>query len=112
MGQDAYRECQYDRAIAYFTRAQKLAPAYADVYNHLGACYSQKGQWARAVRQFGLAVRLAPRFTRAWLNLAYTSERQGDADGALWAAKNVLRLDAGNKLALEMVQRLTERKRS
>jgi tetratricopeptide (TPR) repeat protein len=110
MGQDANRECQYGQAIAHFLQAQTLAPAYADVYNHLGACYSQKSQWARAIRQFGLAVKLAPRFTRAWLNLAYTSERQGDTDGALWAARNVLRLDDGNKLALEMVQRLTERK--
>ncbi|HTY08093.1 MAG TPA: tetratricopeptide repeat protein [Candidatus Edwardsbacteria bacterium] len=112
MGQDAYREHRYERAIAHFANALKLSPNYADVYNHLGACYSQQGRWARAVRQFELAIKLAPRFTRAWLNLAYTCERQGDRDRALWAARNALRLNNGNKLAQEIVQRLTTGQRS
>ncbi len=109
MGRDALRAGREKEALILLRRALRLRPKYADIHNLMGVCQSQRGDSTAAARHFLKAVSLAPNFVRAWLNLAFLYEQQGEGRASLAAYRRVLKLDPRNAIAAAAVRRLSSR---
>jgi Tfp pilus assembly protein PilF len=57
-------------------------------------------------------VKLAPHYTRAWLNLAMAQEQLGCPDKALRSCRRVAKLEPNNSLAIETINRLAPVKKA
>jgi tetratricopeptide (TPR) repeat protein len=94
---------------AALEQAVKLDPAFALAQNQLGYLLSREGTAAAnaaAEAHFRLAVKAAPEFTVAWINLAATLGAESHYPEAQEAAATALRLDPKNSDALQLSQQL------
>jgi tetratricopeptide (TPR) repeat protein len=74
------RKDQIDRAIGDYDTALRLEPALADIFNARGELWRKKGDRARALTDFGAAIKLDPNNPSAKANyksLALELERLG-----------------------------------
>ena len=80
-GEAFFEEGQYDRAIAYFNKAIKLNPRYAEVYNSRGFAYFYKKDYEKAWddvhKAESLGFKVHPGFLKA---LRQASVRQTDIE--------------------------------
>jgi tetratricopeptide (TPR) repeat protein len=93
---------------AALEKAIQINPDLAEAQNQLGFLDSRGGNSANAERHFREAVRAAPGFTEAWVNLAATlglESRFSEADEAVTSA---LRLEPNNPQALLLRQTLAK----
>ena len=81
-------------------KAVEINPDLAVAYNQLGFLASKKGDLITAENQFREAVRSAPEFTEAWVNLAATLGLQSRFSEANQAITAALQLDPKNPQAL------------
>ncbi len=88
-------------------QAVKLDPTFALAQNQLGYLVSRDGNAAVAEQHFRLAVKAAPAFTDAWINLAATLGSESHYPEAQEAVATALRLDPKNAEALQLSQQLT-----
>lgn len=91
-------------------QAVKADPAFALAQNQLGYLLSRGGTAAAnaaAEEHFRLAVKAAPEFTVAWINLAATLGAEAHYPEAQEAVATALRLDPTNSDALQLSQQLT-----
>lgn len=89
--------------------AVKIDPAFALAQNQLGYLLSRDGNAAgnaAAEQHFRLAVKAAPEFTVAWINLAATLGAESHYPEAQEAVATALRLDPKNSDALQLSQQL------
>ena len=85
---------------AALDRAIQLNPNLAVAQNQLGFLDSKNGDTSNAEHHFREAVRAAPDFTEAWVNLAATLGLESRFQDAQSAVDNALRLDPKNAQAL------------
>jgi tetratricopeptide (TPR) repeat protein len=85
---------------AALEKAIQINPDLAVAQNQLGFLDSQSGNRVSAEKHFREAVRAAPRFTEAWVNLAATLGLQSRFTEAQDAVTNALRIDPQNPQAL------------
>jgi tetratricopeptide (TPR) repeat protein len=91
-------------------QAVKIDPAFALAQDQLGYLLSRDGSAAgnaAAEEHFRLAVKAAPEFTVAWINLAATLGAEAHYPEAQEAVATALRLDPKNADALQLSQQLT-----
>jgi len=81
-------------------KAVELNPDLAPAENQLGFLASQSGDPITAEKHFRQALRAAPTFTEAWVNLAASLGLQSKFSEAEDAAENALRLEPKNPQAL------------
>ncbi len=89
--------------------AVKIDPAFALAQNQLGYLLSRDGNAAAnaaAEEHFRLAVKAAPEFTVAWINLAATLGAEAHYPEAQQAVATALRIDPKNSDALQLSQQL------
>jgi tetratricopeptide (TPR) repeat protein len=72
----------------------------AQVLNNLGVVYSERGDFPRAARAYGEALRLAPDLPAAWYNRGKDLQRQGDNGRAIRCFSKALRLHPNDVWAL------------
>lgn len=77
LGRFHYVRREFARAEQYLTQVVEGNPTFADVYNMLGVCFHDQGQYQKAQRSFEAALRLNPAYTDAALNLAITYNDTG-----------------------------------
>jgi tetratricopeptide (TPR) repeat protein len=82
----------YDQAIAEYTRASELDPTQAAAYVGRGNAYRRKGDYARALEEYGEALKVAPVYRQAhlafaWLLATCPEEKVRDGAKALEHAK-------------------------
>ncbi len=90
-------------------QAVKIDPTFAVAQNELGYLLSRQGSAASnaaAEGHFRLAVKAAPEFTVAWINLAATLGAEAHYAEAQDAVATALRLDPKNADALQLNQQL------
>jgi tetratricopeptide (TPR) repeat protein len=75
-------QAYYDRALADYEVALEIEP---DVYtyNVHGSIIGALGQWQEAIREYSLAVELAPDYSETFFNRGYAHKVLGEADQAL-----------------------------
>lgn len=81
-GRDAYARNAYSTALMYLRAVIERAPGYADVHNLIGLCLNLLGNTEDALRAFGRAIELNPRYTEALVNRALTLQEVGRYDEA------------------------------
>lgn len=75
-----------ERACQDFALALRDNPYHPHVLNNLGTCAELDGDHRRALEHYDQAIKIAPRFNEAWLNLTAVYYNMGDlqrADSAL-----------------------------
>ncbi len=77
-GYDHYDAGSYEQAIAAFTRAIALHPAFVEAYNDRGLAYRAVGDEARALADFNRAIELDSTFSYAYANRGDVFYDQGD----------------------------------
>ncbi|HET8823980.1 MAG TPA: tetratricopeptide repeat protein, partial [Terriglobales bacterium] len=93
---------------AALERAVQIKPDLAVVHNQLGFLASKRGDLATAEKHFRDAVRAAPEFAEAWLNLAATLGLQMRFREAEDAVSIALKLEPKNPQALLLRDTLTK----
>lgn len=88
-------------------KAVQIDPDMAAAHNQLGYLASRGGDMAAAEKHFREAVRAAPLFTEAWINLAATLGMESKADEAQQAVDTALKVDPSNAQALQLRQDLS-----
>jgi tetratricopeptide (TPR) repeat protein/serine/threonine protein kinase len=85
---------QFDEAIAVLDQAIKLNPKPPFLANR-GNVRLMRGELQRAVEDFGEALRLDPKYTRAWALRGQARLRQGQFDDATTDLDRALELEPG-----------------
>src|SRR5262249_7116630 len=80
-GNDHADKGDWARAIADFTEAIRLRPAFVTYYNR-GFAYGKKGDVDSAIADFTEAIRLEPDMAPAYANRGRAYEKKGDRDKA------------------------------
>ncbi len=85
---------QYDRAIAEYDRAIRIAPD--DVHAHIAraAAYYYTAAYTKALQDWGIVIRLTPHSAAAYGNRAWTYCQLGQPDKGLVDARRALALKA------------------
>jgi tetratricopeptide (TPR) repeat protein len=91
---------EYEKAREQFSRAAYLAPESVTPHDGLGLILARQGEFAHAVREHEIAVRMEPENAHAWRNFAETHLRAGDPGAALKALDRSLFIDAQNQFTL------------
>ena len=86
--------------------AIKLKPDLAEAQEQLGYLLSRSGDADGATEHFRMAVRAAPAWVQAWINLAAELAEGGHFAEARDAVATALRLDPGNTEAGELSDQL------
>jgi len=68
----------YERAIADYTEAIRLAPEFAVAYNNRGYAYDNLGNYEQAIADYTEAIRLNPENAAAYTNRGHAYKAQGD----------------------------------
>jgi tetratricopeptide (TPR) repeat protein len=72
-----HQQRQLEQAIAHFTKAIELNPAYAPAYNHRGLSYATQGKHDQAIDDFTQAIKLDPNHTGTYVTRAISYTRLG-----------------------------------
>lgn len=88
-------------------KAVQIDPDMAAAHNQLGYLASRGGDLTAAEKHFREAVRAAPLFTEAWINLAATLGMESKVAEAQQAVDAALKLDPSNFQALQLRRELT-----
>lgn len=94
-----------ERAIEQFELAAEANPLSPTPRCELGQLLFRNGKYAMAAAEFDRALRVAPKHPPALLGKAETKLLQGDAEGALKAARSVLASTPGTTLAVALAGR-------
>jgi tetratricopeptide (TPR) repeat protein len=73
----------FDSAVADFSEAINLNPAYADAYFHRGTAYRAKGDYDRAIADFDQAIQLDPKDPEAYNCRGEAYRDKGDYERAI-----------------------------
>lgn len=92
---------QYDTAIADYTAAVKLNPAYSAAYNNRGAAYEKLGDNKRALADYSMAIQASPKNAVAYNNRCWSYYLARDFAHALPDCNKALTLNPKNNQALD-----------
>ncbi|KAM7351329.1 tetratricopeptide repeat protein 2 isoform 2-T2 [Cochliomyia hominivorax] len=111
LGNDQYKAQNYQSALKFYSDAISLCPNSATYYGNRAACYIMLYNYTNALRDARTAVRLDPKFEKAYVRIAKCCVAMGDIIGAEQAIKRIEELDAqSNSVNAEKqaVQRLRQ----
>lgn len=86
------KKADYDRAIADYNEAIKLAPS-AIAHRNRGLAYGKKANHDRAIADYSGAIRLDPKHVNAYYDRGLTYYNKGDYDRAIADATEAIKLD-------------------
>ena len=98
-GSVAFRNGDYDLAIASFTEALKLNPKDAAACNMRAVAHAKKGEFDPAIADYTEALRIDPKLVTAWFMRGKARQEKGDHDLALADFNEAVRLDPKNMAA-------------
>jgi lipoprotein NlpI len=89
---------QDDKAVADYTMAIKIAPAYGPAYLNRGNVYLNQGNLDAAIADYSLAIKISPEYELAYNSRGAAYYRKGELDAALADLDTAIRLkpDYGN----------------
>lgn len=96
-GNRAMANKDFPEAITKYTEAIKLNPANVVYLSNRAAAFSQAGQHDKAVLDSESAIKLNPKFSKAYSRLGLAKYALGDAKGAMEAYKQGLDIEGDSK---------------
>ncbi|MGB9723121.1 MAG: tetratricopeptide repeat protein [Chloroflexia bacterium] len=94
---------EYDRSLAAYEEAHRLAPTDVRFYTGRGQLYADQGRGEEALADLEEAVQVAPRSAEAWFYLGlYRWRFRNDAPGALDALRKAVDLNPNAWYATEL----------
>lgn len=90
-GKKNFKDREYDAAIADFTKAIRLKPAFAEAYRDRGWSYSAKRQYDQAITDFSELIRLWPDSAEAYRDRGWAHSSNGQYDQAITDCSYALR---------------------
>ena len=85
----------YQKAIAYYTKAIEIRPQVSDAYINRGAAYESTGDLDLALQDLNIALGMGPR-SEAYHIRGHVYFRKGDFGQAVLDLSEAIRLDSGN----------------
>ncbi len=96
-----WREGNYDRAIADYTKAIQIDPQYARAYMRRGAAYAGKSDYDRSLADSTMAIELDPKNFKAYGNRALAYAHKDDFDRAIFDYTKLIEINPGEARAYE-----------
>ncbi len=104
MAQNQLESGNYEAALINLKMAEEDGFEGADLHSIRGACIaSSGGEFAEAVREFGLALEMAPESPTAWKNMAALLWNYGYREDAVYAAQKAVSLNPALREELSSV---------
>ncbi len=83
LGLAHYEQSDQKKAIANYTRAIEIAPAYVTAYANRGLSYAMAKDFKEAMRDFDRAIEIDPEYMQAYYFRAFAHQRHGDHQKAI-----------------------------
>lgn len=99
LAKKAYREQQYDKAIAELDEAIRLNPTDADAYGIRGDSWLKKHERDQAIADYDEAIRLGFKDTMVYNNRGIAWKQKKERDKAIADFNEALRIDPNNASA-------------
>ncbi len=104
LAQNQLESGNFEAALESLNRAEEEGFEGADMHSIRGACIaSSGGDFHEAVREFGLALEIAPESPTAWKNMAALLWNYGYTDAAVYAAEKAVSLNPALRAELSPV---------
>jgi tetratricopeptide (TPR) repeat protein len=107
-GLAATRAKEWSVAVAAFTRATEMKPAYPEAWNGLGYALRNQGRYPESLKAYDEALRLRPDYPEALEYLGEAYVKLGRLDDARRVLERLRRLDAG--MARELAEAIAQGK--
>lgn len=111
LGDERFRQRQYQDAIRIYRRVLELNPADVDTYNDLGLALHSSGESGQALEVLKQGVEKDPKFQRIWLTLGFVQMHTAERPEAGYALQEAIKLDPDNGVGQEakrMLERLNQ----
>lgn len=82
IGYDHFRKQEFDSADLYFEKAYQTSPYNVQILNSYGVSMDRNNNHPRAKQVLSEAIRIAPKFEEAYLNLSMLYFQEGELDTA------------------------------
>ncbi len=106
--ESAYRQGQYDQAIAEYQAAIAIDPDFSQAYLYLGDTYYIQDQFMTATLYFEQAVTINPGLIQGWAFLGDAYDKLGLYEHSEAAYQRALAIYPSYQLALDGIQDVTE----
>jgi len=93
MGNYYFGQQELDQALTHYKKAAELAPNYSQVYNLLGYCYRQKGDYANSEQSFKKYIELIPNDPNPYDSYAELLLKMGRYDESIAQYRKALSID-------------------
>jgi tetratricopeptide (TPR) repeat protein len=94
LGNYYFAQQELDQALAHYKKATEIAPSYSQVYNLLGYCYRQKGDYANSEESFKKYVQLIPNDPNPYDSYAELLLKMGRYDESITQYRKALSIDS------------------
>lgn len=94
LGNYYFAQQELDEALAHYKKATEIAPSYSQVYNLLGYCYRQKGDYANSEESFKKYVQLIPNDPNPYDSYAELLLKMGRYDESIAQYRKALSIDS------------------
>lgn len=94
LGNYYFAQQELDQALAHYKKATEIAPRYSQVYNLLGYCYRQKGDYANSEESFKKYVQLIPNDPNPYDSYAELLLKMGRYDESIAQYRKALSIDS------------------
>ena len=93
LGNYYFGQQELDQALAHYKKAAELAPNFSQVYNLLGYCYRQKGDYANSEDSFKKYIALIPNDPNPYDSYAELLLKMGRYDESIAQYRKALSVD-------------------
>jgi tetratricopeptide (TPR) repeat protein len=94
LGNYYFAQQELDQALAHYKKATEIAPRYSQVYNLLGYCYRQKGDYVNSEESFKKYVQLIPNDPNPYDSYAELLLKMGRYDESIAQYRKALSIDS------------------